>query len=140
MIRIILFASFSFFFLITDAHTQSGNKPVPKILTATVYSNGKTTIGGVNYSVSSLATGLNRKMWNNYLATGKLYDSINIKMVGNVLMDVRNSVLYAIIAGLQKTLNDLSQKIYNASFDNLDPAKQNALRKQFPVIFQDLEW
>jgi hypothetical protein len=140
MVRIIFLTGFGFFFWLTDVHTQTNNKPIPKIITATVSSNGKTSIGGVNFSTDSLAAQLNKKMWSSYLSTGKMYDSINVKFSGEVHMGARGSALDAIINGMQKTLNDLCQEKYNASFENLDPAMQDKIRKQYPVFFQELHW
>jgi hypothetical protein len=140
MIRIVLSATFFSLFLITNASPQSQNKSAPKLVTVTVYSNGKATIGGVIFIADSLASKLNKKLWSNYTSTGKMYDSIRIKFSGNVLMGLKGAALDAILEAQQNTLNELCQKKYNLSFDKLDPAMQEKIKKQFPVLFQELHW
>jgi hypothetical protein len=140
MLRMTLITALCFFFLRSDANTRAKNKSVPKIITVTVYSNGKASIGDVTVITANLASMLNRKLWSSYINSGKMVDSIQVKFSGQVLPGARGAALDAIIKGLRQTLNAICMKIYNALFDTLEAAKQDTITKQFPVLFQELHW
>ena len=113
--------------------------PVKKI-TITVTGEGEIYMGRDTVLAENLSKELEQRLWKSYLGTGKMYDSIVVGFQDGVLMGMKGSVLDAVKEGQQKALEMLCVDKYHKPFDKLGAAQQQKVRKNFPVLFQELKW
>lgn len=114
--------------------------PPGKVITFQVHPDGLIVAGRDTLNTDNLADYLKERLWKGYLGTGKMVDSIGIVMQGEVLMGVRGAVLDAIRLGQENALKELCLQQYKSYFENLSAARQQKIRKKFPVLFQQLHW
>ncbi len=112
----------------------------PKIITITVNPNGVVYMGVDTLTTDALATTLHERLWRSYLGNGKMYDSIRLVLNGEVLMGVKGAALDAIQLAQQNALKDICLQKYKRLFENTSSLQQKRIRKQFPVLFQKIEW
>jgi hypothetical protein len=112
----------------------------PKIINLTVNPDGSVIMGRDTLSAETLAAALKERLWKSYLGNGKMYDSIQVTFNGEVLMGVRGATLDAIKLAQTNALKEVCLQKYEQVFDNLPANKQEKLRKQFPVLFQEMKW
>ncbi len=112
----------------------------PKILTITVHPDGNVSIGKDTVYIDDLAKEVKERLWKSYLGTGKMYDLIKVKFAGEVLMGVKGSSLDAIKEGQDKALRELCIQKYKKPWDKLNSTQKAKVKKQFPVLFQELHW
>jgi hypothetical protein len=125
---------------------QAGASPrelhfkVPRDITIAIDPNGFAYIGRDTLTIDKLAFEVQQRLWKSYLGTGKMYDHIKIELRGEVLMGTRGSALDAIKQGQEKALAELCVLKFKKEYNNLSEAQQRKLQKQFPVLFQPLQW
>lgn len=90
--------------------------------------------------VADLAADLQERLWKSWLSTGKMYDRIEIKLRGEVLMGVRGAALDAIKEAQGKTLTAVCLQKYKQNYEMLTAKQKQKLKRQFPVLFQELHW
>lgn len=111
-----------------------------KYLTITITPNGEIFIGRDTIYVDKLAAELQNRLWKSWLGTGRMYDSIIVQFSGEVLMGIKGSVLDAIKEGQQKALEEICVEQYKQEYEKLAASRQQKVKKQFPVLFQELHW
>ena len=139
MIRVV----FQIIFLATClkvAADQPERNPPQKIITITINADGIIFMDRDTLSTDDLAATLKERLWKSYLGNGKMYDSIKIKFAGEVLMGVRGSALDAIELARQNALKELCIQKYKKLFKNLSSIQKKKIKRQFPVLFQKLQW
>ena len=114
--------------------------PKIKIIGIIVNANGEVYIGRDTIGVSDLAAEIQNRLWKSYLGTDKMYDSIKIEFRGEVLMGTRGAALDAVKLAQKNALTDICLQKYKRLFENCSSLQQKKIRKQFPVLFQELHW
>lgn len=109
-----------------------------EIITITVKATGGVSINGVSCLPDHIHSALGKKLWNKYLATKKMQDRIKIKFVGEVLMGTRGATMDEVLQAQQETLKKLCLRKYGQEFDMLSATRQSFVRRNFPVLFQEL--
>lgn len=114
--------------------------PVPqqKILTVAVDKNGEIFMGRDTLSLDQLPGEIQQRLFKSYLGTGKMYDQIQFQRVGDVLPAIIHATTEAIKEGQTKALREYCISKYSSSFERLNNNQQNKVKKNFPVLFQDL--
>jgi hypothetical protein len=113
---------------------------VPHDITISIDPKGFAYIGRDTLTIDKLAFEVQQRLWKSYLGTGRMYDHIKIELKGDVLMGTRGSALDAIKLGQEKALAELCVLKFKKEYDNLTESQQRKLQKQFPVLFQPLQW
>jgi len=137
------YAAFCFITLLLVVKGFSNDRsPAPpvKIITITVNANGTVYMGTDTIGTDQLATTLHERLWRSYLGNDKMYDSIKIEWSGEVLMGVKGAALDAVQLAQQNTLKDLCLQKYKRLFEAIGSRQQKRIRKQFPVLFQKMQW
>ncbi len=112
--------------------------PQQKVISIKVDAKGEIFIGRDTLQVSGLAAELQQRLWKSYLGTGKMYDSISIEFTGEVLMGTRGATLDAIQNAQKNALAEICLQKYKRLFENCSGGEQRKIRKQFPVLFQEI--
>lgn len=114
--------------------------PVPqqKILTVSVDNNGQIFMGRDTLSLDRLPYEIQQRLFKSYLGTGKMYDQIQFQRVGEVLPTIIHATTEAIKVGQEKALREYCVSKYSSSFERLNSNQQNKVRRQYPVLFQEL--
>lgn len=114
--------------------------PVPqqKILTVSVDNNGQIFMGRDTLSLDRLPYEVQQRLFKSYLGTGKMYDQIQFQRVGEVLPTIIHATTEAIKVGQEKALREYCVSKYSSSFERLNSNQQNKVRRQYPVLFQEL--
>ncbi len=114
--------------------------PIPqqKILAVSVDKNGQIYMGRDTLSLDRLPYEVQERLFKSYLGTGKMYDQIQFQRMGDVLPTIIHSTTEAIKDGQQKALREYCVSKYSCPFDKLKANQQVKVRKQYPVLFQDL--
>ena len=117
-----------------------GIKPLPqqKILTVAVDKNGQIFMGRDTLSLDGLPYEIQQRLFKSYLGTGKMYDQIQFQRMGDVLPTIIHATTEAIKEGQEKALREFCVSKYSSPFDKLKSSQQGKVRKQYPVLFQDL--
>jgi hypothetical protein len=107
--------------------------------TVTIYVTDKSelTIDGVTVYSDNLAKEVQQRLWRSYMTTGKMLQSIQLMMGDGVPETTRAMVQEAIKTAQSKTLTVLSLHKHKKRFEDISGNKQDRIRKQFPVLFQD---
>jgi hypothetical protein len=69
-----------------------------------------------------------------------MYDEIQVVLNGEVLMGVKGAALDAIQLAQKNALRDICLQKFKKLYENIDPAQQRKLQRQFPVLFQEIHW
>ena len=140
MFRFILLSCFSLIYLQSNAGLPTvQNRPL-KTITITIEPGGRVFMGPDTIYVADLAADLQERLWKSWLSTGKMYDRIEIKLRGEVLMGVRGAALDAIKEAQGKTLTAVCLQKYKQNYEMLTAKQKQKLKRQFPVLFQELHW
>ncbi len=117
-----------------------GLNPLPqqKILSVSVDKNGQVFMGRDTLSLDRLPYEVQQRLFKSYLGTGKMYDQIQFQRVGDVLPTIIHATTEAIKDGQQKALREYCVSKYSSPFDKLNNNQQSKIRRQYPVLFQDL--
>jgi hypothetical protein len=115
-------------------------KPLPqqKILTVILDNNGWICIGRDTLSVDKVAFEVQQRLWKTYLGTGKMQDEIVIQLHGDVLPTIQAAAKEAIQKGQEKALAEYCVMKYKKTFDKLNENQQSKVKRQYPVLFQQL--
>ena len=107
--------------------------------TVTIHVNEKSelTIDGVSVYSDNLAKEIQQRLWRSYMSNGKMLQSIVFRMDQGVPDGTKTMVLDAIKTAQSKTLTVLSLHKHKKRFEDIGSTKQDRIRKQFPVLFQD---
>ena len=111
-----------------------------KVITITVNGSGNVFMGKDTLTTDILAAELKERLWKSYLGNGRMYDQIELVLQGEVLMGVKGAALDAIKEAQGKALKELCIEKYKKPFENLSAAQQKKVKRQFPVLFQELHW
>jgi hypothetical protein len=115
-------------------HTTPGDK---KILTVVINENGAVSVGRDTLSADNLARYIQERLFKSYLGTGKMQDAITLKKNSDAIPDmVTDVIIQEIKEGQKKALTEICLQKYRKGFDSIDERKQDKLKKQFPVLFQ----
>ncbi len=130
--------------LLTGSFTARATPcPAPdplKKITIVIHADETVYIGRDTLSLDKLAGELQQRLWKSYLGTGKMYDSIVVLFSGEVMMGVRGAALDAVKEGQEKALREVCVSKYNQPFDKLSASQQKRVKRQFPVLFQEMKW
>jgi hypothetical protein len=108
-----------------------------KILLVRIGETGDISVNGSTVGSDDLSRYIQERLFKSYAGTGAMHDRIVIEKENQNVPDmVTQVVIEEIQAGQTKALTELSLEKYGKRFENLDPKKQDKLRKQFPVLFQ----
>jgi hypothetical protein len=109
-----------------------------KILSVSVDKNGQVYMGRDTLSLDRLPSEIQERLFKSYLGTGRMYDQIQFQRMGDVLPTIIHATTEAIKEGQAKALREYCVSKYSAPFDKLNNNQQNKVRKNYPVLFQDL--
>ena len=109
-----------------------------KIITITVNQYSQVFIGRDTLTISDLSKELENRLWRNYLGTGKTYDRIKLNFTKDVSQPTRLATVAAIKSAQKNVLKEISLEKHKKLFEDLAPDKQEKMRKQFPVLFQQV--
>lgn len=125
----LLFASFS------------SVNPVPfqKTVAIHVTEKGEVMIDQAKYFTEDLAREVQQRLWRSYMTSGKMVQSIHLSFDATVSEELKKEVLFNIKTAQEKTLTVLSLHKHKKRFENISSSKQEKIRKQFPVLFQNPE-
>jgi hypothetical protein len=140
MVRNILLSMVTLVSLSAIGNPSHPVKDVPKYLTVIVNPDGNVNIGRDTIYVDKLGAEIQQRLWKSWLGTGKMYDGIKVTLNGEVLMGIRGAALDAIQDGQHKALAELCIEKYKKDYDQLSASQQQKLRRNFPVLFQELHW
>ena len=124
--------------LLLSACINSNASPRLKIINIVINANGDVFIGRDTLQVSQLAGEVQERLWKSYLGASKMYDSIKIVFIGDVLMKIRGAALEAIKLAQKNALTAISLEKHKRLFENCSSREQKKIRKQLPVLFQEL--
>ena len=140
MYRLLLFGLLTLGYLRADASPAEFEIGPPKIITINIEPGGRVFMGPDTIYVAGLAADLQERLWKSWLSTGKMYESIKVNFRGEVLMGVKGAALDAIKEAQNKTLTEVCLEKYKVVFENLSAKQKQRLKKQFPVLFQEMHW
>jgi hypothetical protein len=118
-------------------HSPFSHTPL-KTLNISVNADGLVVFDRDTLMIDDLAKELQTRLWKSYLGTGRMQDSIKVTFTGEVLMGIRGATLEAIKSGQTKALNEICVQKYKRTYENLSTAQKKKVKKQFPVLFQEL--
>lgn len=136
MIRIVLAALILLSSLKVNASSYTRSFSPGKIISITVSEAGQAFIGRDTLSLDHLTAELQNRLWKSYMGTGKMYDSIHLLFIGEVLMEVRGFAIDAIREAQKKALTIICLEKHKKLFEDITSRQQDKIRKQFPVLFQ----
>jgi|CXWL01.1.fsa_nt_gi hypothetical protein len=133
--RLLLFL-FSF---VVSFHTNAAEKlPAEKILQVALDETGTITIGRDTVGSDNLARYIQERLFKSYMGTGQMHSKIKfVKLTANVPDIVIQVVLKEIQEGQRRALTQLCLQRYKKLFENIGKRKQEKLKTQFPVLFQN---
>ena len=129
------------FFLAVPLSISATETPFPasqKTLTITVTRYNQVFLGRDTLTVADLPKELRGRLWKSYLGTGKMHDNIEFNSDEAVTEEMKTTVKDAIKEGLQMAMKDICLEKHKQYFENLTERQQGKLRKQFPVLFQEV--
>ena len=134
MLRALLLTIFTlgyfFFFATGTIHAQ-------KNVTIQVNVKGDVTIDRITLLNADLAKEVQQRLWRSYMSNGKMLNTIILHLDDGVSEEIKNEVMSAIKIGQEKTLTVLSLHKYKKRFEDIGTSKQDKIRKNFPVLFQN---
>ena len=114
--------------------------PPEKLILIKVDAAGLVSDGLDTISVDDLSEYVRERLFKNYTGTGKMYDRISLVKTSSAVEDlVIESLVKEIVSGQKKALADLCLHKYKKLFDALGEKQQKKIRKQFPVLFQEIK-
>ena len=119
--------------------SDKGAKETPvKILLVRVDERGKSIIGSDTIVSDQLAMYIQERLFKSFMGTGLMHSSIKIEKITPAVPDpVVAVVIKGIKEGQQRALTDLCLQKYKKMYNSLAAKKQDKLKKQFPVLFQE---
>lgn len=113
--------------------------PPEKVLFVKVDDFGLISVAGDTVSAEHVARYVQERLFKSYMGTGQMYDRIQLeKLYGGASAEIMEMLVKEIKLGQQKALQQLCLQKFNKTFTMLDEKKQAKLKKQFPVLFQDI--
>lgn len=97
---------------------------------------GQITIDRITVYADGLAKEIQQRLWRSYMTSGKMVQEIHLEMAADTPAELQKEVLYAIQQAQEKTLTVLSLHKHKKRFENIGHNKQEKIKKQFPVLFQ----
>ena len=125
-----------FICLLTGYGMQAQTHKSERLLEVTVDQSGLITAVGDTISADKLAHYIQQRLFKSWLSNGKMYTQIRFTRKGEVSDIVAESVLKEVQSGQEQGLTAICLEKYRTEFENLDPKKQENLRKKIPVLFQ----
>jgi hypothetical protein len=119
-------------FFISIASTSTGQKTV----TIHVNEKGQILIDRIILYTDDLAKEVQQRLWRSYMSNGKMVSAIHLSFDPAVTPETKSEVLYSIRTAQDKTLTVLSLHKHKKRFENIGTSRQDKIRKQFPVLFQ----
>lgn len=125
--------------ILPSLNVSASNKmPAEKILQVTVNEMGTVTVGRDTVNADDLAKYIQERLFKSYMGTGQMHSKIKfVKANDNVPDMVSEVILKEIQNGQQRALTELCLQKYKNFFDKIEKRKQDKLKKQFPVLFQN---
>lgn len=134
--RLLLLVTALFFF---GKNRAAANTTEEKILQVTLTENGIILVGRDTVNVDNLARYVQERLFKSYMGTGKMHDRIVVSQSGNSSPEMTlNVVLNEIRNGQKRALAQISVQKYRKPFESLGSKHQDKIKKQFPVLFQEL--
>lgn len=110
-----------------------------KVLFVKVDDFGMITVAGDTVSAEHVARYVQERLFKSYMGTGQMYDRIQLeKLYGGAPGEVMEMLVKEIKDGQFKALQQLCLQKFNKTYAMLDSKKQDRLKKQFPVLFQEI--
>lgn len=94
-------------------------------------------VGRDTVSLEFLSRYIQERLFKSYMGTGHMYEKIRFERMEQVAEVVVESIAKEIGDGQQKALIQLCVHRFRKKFEDLDSRKQEKLKKQFPVLFQE---
>ena len=127
----------SIFFNALNAAGEEMTIPFQKSVTIKVEENNRIQIDGLTVYLEDLAREVQHRLWRSYMSNGKMLRAVHLVLEGNVRDDRKKNVIAAIREGQVKTRTVLSLHKHKKKFEDISSNKQDKIRKQFPVLFQE---
>jgi hypothetical protein len=112
--------------------------PAKKYLDITVTANGAIYMWPDTLIIDELSENVEQRLWKSYLGTGKMYDEIRITYETGTSGQLHADALKSIKEGQTKALTQVCLQKNRKTYDELTSRQQKKIRRQFPVLFQEL--
>ena len=99
---------------------------------------GYAYVGKDTLTIIELTDEIRIRLWKSYLGTGKMPKALLVSYAGNAAEVNKTATEKALKEGLQKTLQQLCVHKFKKRFEDIGKGQQQKLKKQFPVLFQQL--
>lgn len=129
---------FSLLLLLALPLSSEAGTPPPKIIRVEVGTNAVSQIGRDTVFLEDLARDIQIRLWKSYLGTGRSYDRIEMIYEAGTPPGIRFAACEAVKLGQQKALGQICLDKHKRMFAALSAGQQKKIRKQFPVLFQEL--
>jgi len=124
-------------FLLTPFISQSADPFQQKTLIINVDVKGQVSIDRIKIETEDLPRELQQRLWRSFVGNGKMPQAIKLQFESELPPESTKTIFEAVKQGQQRTLNILSLHKYKNKFENINSRKQDKIKKQFPVLFQD---
>lgn len=138
MKRWLLFTLFACLHVALSSFTAGNGSFDEKILLIRADAGGTVFIGRDTLAPDGIGRYVQERLFKSYLGTGKMHDRIVIQWIEDgVTETAKQSVINGIKEGMSRALTDICLQKHEKKYDALDTKKQEKLKKQFPVLFQE---
>lgn len=124
-------------FLLTPFTSQPANPFQQKTLIINVDVKGQVSIDRIKIETEDLPRELQQRLWRSFVGNGKMPQAIKLQFENELPPESTKTIFGAVKQGQQRTLNILSLHKYKNKFENINNRKQDKIKKQFPVLFQE---
>jgi hypothetical protein len=107
-----------------------------KILEINITPAGAIMSGNETIAADRLARYIKDRLFKSWLANGKIYTKIKLTGIEQANDITKEIVLREIKDGQREALLTMCLESYRTTFENLDPKKQEKMKRKYPVLFQ----
>ncbi|HEX7906424.1 MAG TPA: hypothetical protein VF487_21265 [Chitinophagaceae bacterium] len=132
-----MYRFFVWIFLLIPFISQSTDPFQQKTLVIIVDAKGQVSIDRIKIETDDLPRELQQRLWRSFVGNGKMPQVIKVQFENELPPESTKAILEAVKQGQQRTLNILSLHKYKNKFENITTRKQDKIKKQFPVLFQE---
>ena len=124
-------------FLLVSFISQSAEPFQQKTLIIIVDAKGQVSIDRIKIETEDLPRELQQRLWRSFVGNGKMPQTIKVQFESELPPESTKAIFEAVKQGQQRALNILSLHKYKNKFENINARKQDKIKKQFPVLFQE---
>jgi hypothetical protein len=116
-----------------------GSSVLPeKAIRITIDERGYASIGRDTLTIIELTEEIHIRLWKSYLGTGKMPGVVLVSYKGNAASIHQTATEKALKEAQQKTLQEFCVHKYKKKFENVSSSQLKKMKKQFPILFQQV--